>query len=52
MSCYYVAVAEGELSLLEHEAAKWLPLDKLYSVSWLPADIKVVDEICKHIDHL
>ncbi|WP_022756099.1 (deoxy)nucleoside triphosphate pyrophosphohydrolase [Butyrivibrio fibrisolvens] len=52
MSCFYVTVDEGELSLLEHEAAKWLPLDELYSVSWLPADIKVVDEICKHIDHL
>ena len=36
---------EGELILLEHEAAKWLPLDDLLQVKWLPADVLVVEEI-------
>ena len=31
--------------LCEHEAAKWLPLDDLRQVNWLPADVLVVEEI-------
>ena len=33
------------MKLLEHEAAKWLSIDDIDSVDWLPADIKVVDAI-------
>ena len=28
--------------LKKHEAAKWLTMDQIDSVNWLPADIKVV----------
>jgi len=28
--------------LNEHEAAKWLAMDELDSVKWLPADLEVV----------
>ena len=35
----------GNLTLVEHEAAKWLSKDQLYSVDWLPADIEVVDKV-------
>jgi 8-oxo-dGTP diphosphatase len=38
MHCYWCEVVEGELSLLEHEAARWLSFEQLYSVKWLPAD--------------
>ena len=34
---------DGHISLLEHEAAKWLSLDEIDSVEWLPADIEVVN---------
>ena len=47
MDCYWCTVASGKLTLLEHEAAKWLPLDNLRQVNWLPADVKVVDAIEK-----
>ena len=45
MDCYWCKVISGKLTLLEHEAAKWLPLDDLWQVDWLPADVKVVEAI-------
>ena len=45
MSCYWCSIVRGQLELLEHEAARWLGLDELYSVSWLPADWQVLGEI-------
>ena len=38
MRCYLCRVINGELTLKEHEAARWLSKDKLDSVAWLPAD--------------
>ena len=45
MDCFWCRIEEGELILLEHEAAKWLPLDDLLQVNWLPADVLVIREI-------
>ena len=45
MDCFWCEIAEGSPHLLEHEAAKWLPLHDLHQVKWLPADIKVVEAI-------
>ena len=47
MHVFWAEVVSGELTLLEHEAAKWLPIDdKLRdAVDWLPADLEVVEEI-------
>ncbi len=45
MHCYWCHVANGELKLLEHEAAMWLGLDELDEVMWLPADKIVVEKI-------
>ena len=45
MDCYWCKVKEGRLTLLEHEAAKWLPADQLRQVRWLPADVLVVTSI-------
>ena len=43
MACYFATLKEGsEMTLLEHEAAKWLSLDELDTVDWLPADRDVV----------
>ena len=47
MDCYWCEVKSGKLTLLEHEAAKWLPLGNLRQVNWLPADVKVVEAIEK-----
>ena len=45
MYCFWCSLEEGHLTLLEHEAAKWLPLSNLRQVNWLPADILVIEAI-------
>ena len=45
MHCYLCDVVSGELSLLEHEDARWLNTSELDSVKWLPADREVIDPI-------
>ena len=42
MLCYVCRVVSGKLRLLEAEDAKWLTLEELNSVNWLPADRDVV----------
>lgn len=49
MDCFWCELIEGELKLLEAEAAKWLTKDDLYDVQWLPADITLVENIKKHM---
>ena len=45
MDCFWCEIDEEHLTLLEHEAAKWLPLNDLRQVNWLPADVLVVEAI-------
>ncbi len=33
------------IELKEHEDAKWLTIEELDSVNWLPADVTLVDKI-------
>ena len=42
MHCFLCDVVSGKLTLLEHEDAKWLKRDGIWSVDWLPADVEVV----------
>ena len=45
MDCFICNIIEGDLVLKEHEAAKWLSKDELYSVNWLPADEGLIEKI-------
>ncbi|MBR3309833.1 MAG: 8-oxo-dGTP diphosphatase MutT [Lachnospiraceae bacterium] len=45
MDCFWCSVVSGELTLLEHEAAKWLPVNDLRQVKWLPADVEIIERI-------
>ena len=45
MQCFLCRVISGDFVLREHEAARWLGSDELWSVDWLPADIEVVKAI-------
>ena len=45
MDCFWCEVIDGELKLLEAEAAKWLTKETIYDVKWLPADITLVEKI-------
>lgn len=47
MDCFWAEVKAGHLELKEAEAAKWLMKDQLESVTWLPADILLIDQIRK-----
>lgn len=42
MHCFLCHVEQGNLTLKEHEAARWLGKDELKSVRWLPADIQII----------
>ncbi len=45
MDCFWCEIVEGSLELREHEAARWLDRESLYSVDWLPADIGLIGKI-------
>lgn len=46
MECFECELSENqEITLLEHQNAKWLDKNTLKSVNWLPADIEVLDKI-------
>lgn len=49
MKCYFCTVIDGKLTLKEHEAARWLAKDELYSVEWLPADMDLISVIEKKL---
>ena len=42
MICFLCRVVRGDLTLKEHEAARWLHAEELMSVGWLPADLQVI----------
>ena len=46
MDCFWAELApDSDMELLEHEAAKWLSIDEIDSVDWLPADVEVAGVI-------
>lgn len=45
MDCFICSIISGELTLLEHESAKWLPLGDPWQVRWLPSDIEVIRKL-------
>ena len=45
MACFWCSVVSGELVLKEAQEARWLSVDQLYSVKWLPADIEIIETI-------
>ena len=48
MECYECELAENQdITLLEHQSAKWLEKSTLYTVNWLPADVDILDKIQK-----
>ena len=49
MDCFWCEVVKGDFVLKEHEAAKWVTKEQLNSVEWLPADIKLVENIIQAV---
>ena len=51
MDCFISTVKSGDLVLKEHEAAKWLTLENLDSVDWLPADLSLIEKIKEYLSN-
>lgn len=49
MDCFWAEIVSGDLILKEHEAAKWLTMENLNSVEWLPADATLIDKIASTV---
>ena len=47
MHCFKCKLADGHVTLLEHEAAKWLYPHELNSVQWLPADEEIINALSR-----
>ena len=45
MHCYLCHIESGNLTLKEHEAAKWLSKNEWESVQWLPADGEIIEKL-------
>ena len=45
MDCFWCEVIHGELILNEAEDAKWLTMEHLADVKWLPADVTLIEKI-------
>lgn len=45
MHCHFCTIIEGDINLLEHSDAKWLGQNELDSVTWLDADIEIINRL-------
>jgi 8-oxo-dGTP diphosphatase len=50
MHCYLCRIISGEIELREHKSARWLTVEALDSVEWLPAD-KYPVQMLKTLDY-
>ena len=49
MHCFKCKLSGSHVTLLEHEAAKWLKPEELQSVQWLPADVELIEELAQEL---
>lgn len=45
MECFLCKIESGTINDSEHENMRWLDKSSLWSVDWLPADVKVVKKL-------
>ena len=45
MVCFWCERVSGDLELLEADEARWLGVEELHSVKWLPADAGLLDKV-------
>lgn len=45
MDCFLCSILGGELKLNAHNDAKWVKIEELDELTWVPADIIVVEKI-------
>lgn len=45
MHCFFCGICGGELHLNAHNDAKWVTLEELDNLNWVPADVLVVEKL-------
>lgn len=50
MHCYLCTIKEGSVTLIEHKDGVWLTPSNLKTLTWLPADLTIIDDLIKHFD--
>ena len=45
MECFWGKIISGEMVLVEAQEKRWLSIDRIDSVNWLPADRKILKSI-------
>lgn len=50
MHCFMSSLLNEAIHLNEHEAARWLDKDEIYSVNWLPADERLLPMIVAELE--
>ena len=45
MDCFWAKVRSGHLELKEAEDARWLTVDQMDEVKWLPADMILIEKV-------
>lgn len=45
MQCYICSLLDENIELIEHSAAKWLTINELETVDWLPADVEITKKL-------
>lgn len=51
LSTFYGTLIEGEPTLTEHSAIRWIPIAELDSLVWAPADIPAVVRVMSDLSH-
>ncbi|MGN1276865.1 MAG: (deoxy)nucleoside triphosphate pyrophosphohydrolase [Floccifex sp.] len=50
MDCFVCSIVEGNLILKEHEDSKWITKEEIENLSWLPADLTIINKVKELID--
>ncbi len=51
MECMICRIKSGNLTLKEHEDAKWLTVETLDTVNWLPADLGLIPKLRNYMNY-
>ncbi len=45
MGCFWCSIVDGNITLKEASDARWISVDALYDIDWLPADRELIEKI-------
>ena len=45
MECFWANIIDGSPVLKEHESLRWLGIDNIDDVDWLPANRSIIEKI-------